>query len=93
MILQNIGCDRSQYIAQEEEAERAHQIQSVNQVLNYMGLPTTVSYGVPQTPGLIAAVVANISSITCYVFSLWRNGIRCSLNEHRRRRVKWQHNG
>lgn len=38
---------------QAQEAERAYQTAQMNQVLNYMGLPTTVSYAIPQTPGLL----------------------------------------
>lgn len=51
-IARYLAANRSQYIAQTEEAAKAHQINQMNQVLSYMGLPTTVSYGVPQTPGL-----------------------------------------
>ncbi len=51
-IASYLAANRSQYIAQAEEAARAHQINQMNQVLSYMGLPTTVSYGVPQTPGI-----------------------------------------
>lgn len=51
-IARYLAANRSQYIAQAEEAAKAHQINQMNQVLSYMGLPTTVSYGVPQTPGL-----------------------------------------
>lgn len=51
-IANYLAANRSQYMAQAEEAARAHQANQMNQVLSYMGLPTTVSYGVPQTPGL-----------------------------------------
>ncbi len=51
-IARQLAANRSQYIAQAEEAAKAHQINQMNQVLSYMGLPTTISYGVPQTPGL-----------------------------------------
>ena len=51
-IARYLAANRSQYIAQAEEAAKAHQINQMNQVLSYMGLPTTISYGVPQTPGL-----------------------------------------
>jgi len=52
-IAKYLAANRSQYIAQAEEAARARQINQMNQVLSYMGLPTTVSYAVPQTPGLL----------------------------------------
>lgn len=52
-IARYLAANRSQYIAQAEEAARARQINQLNQVLSFMGLPTTVSYGVPQTPGLL----------------------------------------
>lgn len=51
-IASYLAANRSQYMAQAEDAARAHQANQMNQVLSYMGLPTTVSYGVPQTPGL-----------------------------------------
>ena len=52
-IAKYLAANRSQYMAQAEEAAKAHQINQMNQVLSYMGLPTTVSYGVPQTPGVL----------------------------------------
>ena len=52
-IARYLAANRSQYIAQAEEAAKAHQTNQMNQVLSYMGLPTTVSYGVPQTPGVL----------------------------------------
>ncbi len=52
-IAQYLAANRSQYIAQAEEAARARQINQMNQVLSFMGLPATISYGVPQTPGLL----------------------------------------
>ena len=52
-IAKYLAANRSQYIAQAEEAARARQINQMNQVLSYMGLPTTVSYAIPQTPGLL----------------------------------------
>ena len=51
-IAKYLAANRSQYMSQAEEAARVHQTNQMNQVLSYMGLPTTVSYGVPQTPGL-----------------------------------------
>ena len=52
-IAKYLAANRSQYIAQAEEAARARQINQMNQVLSFMGLPTTVSYAIPQTPGLL----------------------------------------
>lgn len=52
-IAKQLAAARSEYIAQAENIARTHQANQLNQVLNYMGLPTTVSYGVPQTPGLL----------------------------------------
>ena len=52
-IAKYLAANRSQYIAQAEEAARARQINQMNQVLSFMGLPTTVTYAVPQTPGLL----------------------------------------
>ena len=52
-IARQLAANRSQYISQAEDVARAHQTNQMNQVLNYMGLPTTVSYAVPQTPGLL----------------------------------------
>ena len=52
-IARYLAANRSQYIAQAEDAARAHQANQMNQVLRYMGLPTTVSYGIPQTPGIL----------------------------------------
>lgn len=52
-IAKYLAANRSQYIAQAEEAARARQINQMNQVLSFMGLPATISYGVPQTPGLL----------------------------------------
>ena len=51
-IASHLAANRSQYMAQAEEAARAHQTNQMNQVLSYMGLPTTASYGVPPTPGM-----------------------------------------
>lgn len=51
-VARYLAANRSQYISQAEDAARAHQTNQMNQVLSYMGLPTTVSYGVPQTPGI-----------------------------------------
>ena len=51
-IARYLAANRSQYISQAENAARAHQANQMNQVLSYMGLPTTVSYGVPPTPGM-----------------------------------------
>ena len=51
-IAKQLAANRSQYISQAEDAARAHQANQMNQVLSYMGLPTTVTYGVPQTPGI-----------------------------------------
>jgi len=52
-IASQLASSRSGYMNQAQEAERAYQTAQMNQVLNYMGLPTTVSYAVPQTPGLL----------------------------------------
>ena len=52
-IAKYLAANRSQYIALAEEAARARQINQMNQVLSYIGLPTTVSYAIPQTPGLL----------------------------------------
>ena len=52
-IASQLASSRAGYMNQIQEAERAYQTAQMNQVLNYMGLPTTVSYAVPQTPGLL----------------------------------------
>ena len=52
-IASQLASSRAGYMNQIQEAERAYQTAQMNQVLNYMGLPTTVTYGVPQTPGLL----------------------------------------
>ena len=52
-IASQLASSRAGYMNQAQEAERAYQTAQMNQVLNYMGLPTTVSYAVPQTPGLL----------------------------------------
>lgn len=52
-ITSQLASSRAGYMNQVQEAERAYQTNQMNQVLNYMGLPTTVSYAVPQTPGLL----------------------------------------
>ena len=52
-IASQLASSRAGYMNQAQEAERAYQLNQMNQVLSYMGLPTTVSYAVPQTPGLL----------------------------------------
>jgi len=77
-------------MAQAEEAAKAHQINQMNQVLSYMGLPTTISIWSSPDSWVGSAVVAQLApnALAAYL-AFGGMDIDVPLNEHRRRHTKW----